>query len=183
MRECFKRVFGVRLRTEWLLKVLPPSARTTSTSSRNNSIDLHVLPEELDEKLATLHFPALGEVLAVPRWKRVTSARRATTQGPIRWKRGLTQNSRAGNPKRCDLNCHSRADCFINATPLRRPVAVGWAPLVCAGPLTTSLRGLWVSGYCPVQWWTVQKGGDPGTDHAKKGTTRTPGWQPKENAT
>ena len=24
-----------------------------------------------------------------------------------------------------------------------------WAPLVCAGPLTTSLRGLWVSGLLP----------------------------------
>ena len=23
---------------------------------------------------------------------------------------------------------------------------------------------------CPVQWWTVQKGGDPRTDHAIKGT-------------
>ena len=29
------------------------------------------------------------------------------------------------------------------------PEAVGWAPLVCAGPLTTSLRGLWVSGLLP----------------------------------
>ena len=33
---------------------------------------------------------------------------------------------------------------------------------------------------CPVQWWTVLKGGDPRTDQVKKGTTRTPGWQPKE---
>ena len=32
---------------------------------------------------------------------------------------------------------------------LRRPEAVGWAPLVCAGPLTTSLLGLWVSGLLP----------------------------------
>ena len=44
--------------------------------------------------------------LAVPRWKRVTSATRATTQGPIRWKRGLTQISQAGNPKRKRPNCH-----------------------------------------------------------------------------
>ena len=36
-----------------------------------------------------------------------------------------------------------------NTTVLRRPEAVGWAPLVCAGPLTTSLRGLWVSGLLP----------------------------------
>ena len=33
------------------------------------------------------------------------------------------------------------------------------------------------------QWWNKYKGGDPRTDQAKKGTTRTPGWQPKENAT
>ena len=33
---------------------------------------------------------------------------------------------------------------------------------------------------CPVQWWTVPKGGDPRTDHAIKGTTRTPGWHPEE---
>ena len=30
-----------------------------------------------------------------------------------------------------------------------RPEAVGWAPSVLAGPLTTSLEGLWVSGYLP----------------------------------
>ena len=28
---------------------------------------------------------------------------------------------------------------------------------------------------CPVQWWTVLKGGDPGTDQATMETTRTPG--------
>ena len=39
--------------------------------------------------------------------------------------------------------------CRNNATVERRPEAVGWAPLVCAGPLTTSLRGLWVSGLLP----------------------------------
>ena len=40
-------------------------------------------------------------------------------------------------------------DCRNNTTVLSRPEAVGWAPLVCAGPLTTSLRGLWVSGLLP----------------------------------
>ena len=40
-------------------------------------------------------------------------------------------------------------DCRNNTTVLRRPEAAGWAPLVCAGPLTTSLRGLWVSGLLP----------------------------------
>ena len=73
----------------------------------------------------------------------------------------LAQNSRAGNPKRCDLNCQSRADCFINATPLRRPEAVVWAPLV-SRPADYLPSG--TVGY--LQWWTVQKGGDPRTDHA-----------------
>ena len=88
------------------------------------------------------------------RWQfhagRVTSARRATTRGPIRQKRGLTQNSRAGNPKRCDLNCQSRADCFINATPLRRPEAVGWAPLVGkpADYLPSWTVGQWLPAPC-----------------------------------
>ena len=40
-------------------------------------------------------------------------------------------------------------DCRNNTTVLSRPEAVGWAPLVCAGLLTTSLRGLWVSGLLP----------------------------------
>ena len=40
-------------------------------------------------------------------------------------------------------------DCRNNTTVENRPEAVGWAPLVCAGPLTTSLRGLWVSGLLP----------------------------------
>ena len=46
------------------------------------------------------------------------------------------------------LDCHTKAgyDCYNNATVELRPEAVGWAPL-WAGPLTTSLRGLWVSGY------------------------------------
>ena len=39
--------------------------------------------------------------------------------------------------------------CRNNATVERRPEAVGWAPSVLAGPLTTSLRGLWVSGVLP----------------------------------
>ena len=39
--------------------------------------------------------------------------------------------------------------CRNNTTVLSRPETAGWAPLVCAGPLTTSLRGLWVSGLLP----------------------------------
>ena len=56
---------------------------------------------------------------------------------------------------------------------------MGWAPSVCAGPLTTSLRGLWVSvPPAAGQWRTERKGGDPITD--QEGTTRTPGWHPEE---
>ena len=33
---------------------------------------------------------------------------------------------------------------------------------------------------CSVQRWTVPKGGDPGTGHPTKGTTRTPCWHPEE---
>ena len=47
------------------------------------------------------------------------------------------------HPKETASYLPSRAVCFINATPSRRPDAVGSAPLV------TSLRGLWVSGYLP----------------------------------
>ena len=65
------------------------------------------------------------------------SYQRATTQGPIRV-RGFTRISRAGNPKRKRPNCH-------NKTPRCRGVGTpSWT-----GPLTTSLRGLWVSGYLP----------------------------------
>ena len=63
------------------------------------------------------------------------SYQRATTQGPIR-EREFTHISRAGNPKRKRPNCH-------NKTPRCRGVGTpSWT-----GPLTTSLRGLWVSGY------------------------------------
>ena len=40
-------------------------------------------------------------------------------------------------------------DCRNNTTVGSRPETAGWAPLVCAGLLTTSLRGLWVSGLLP----------------------------------
>ena len=56
--------------------------------------------------------------------------RRAATQRPI-IERGLTQISRAGNPKRPHPNC--QAGPTASSTPLgpsRRPDAVGWAPLV-----------------------------------------------------
>ena len=47
-----------------------------------------------------------------------------------------------------DPGLASRRGCVLTAIA-SRPEAVGWAPSVCAGPLTTSLRGLWVSGLLP----------------------------------
>ena len=41
------------------------------------------------------------------------------------------------------------SQCVHDGWRCRRPEAVVWAPSVCAGPLTTSLRGLWVSGLLP----------------------------------
>ena len=43
-----------------------------------------------------------------PRCKRVTSDRRSATLVPTKRRRGLTQNSRAGNPKRPRPNCHKK---------------------------------------------------------------------------
>ena len=109
------------------------------------------------------------------------SYRRATTQGPI-IEMGFTRISRAGIPKRPLPNCQSRVrllhqrHSFSNAQ-----MPWGGHPLVWAGLLTTSLRGLWVSGLpATVQWRTERKGGDPKTD--QEGTTRTPGWHPEEKA-
>ena len=84
-----------------------------------------------------------------------------------------------------DPGLASRRGCVLTANA-SRPEAVGWAPLVLAGPLTTSLRGLWVSGLpATVQWWSeCWRSGDPKTDQVTQGAdSELPGWQPKENAT
>ena len=53
-----------------------------------------------------------------------------------------------------------------------------------AGPLTTSLHGLWVSGLLPpCNGGPVRIVGDPKTDQASKGSdSDLAGWQPKETA-
>ena len=74
------------------------------------------------------------------------SYRRATTQGPIR-ERGLTQISRAGNPKRQLPNCQAGPTASSTLLILDAQMPCGGHPLW--GPLATSLRGLWVSGLLP----------------------------------
>ena len=47
----------------------------------------------------------------------------------------------------------------------------GGPPSCDLAPLTTSLRGLWVSGNAGTgQWWNVRRGGDPKNRPAKGGT-------------
>ena len=83
-------------------------------------------------------------------------------------KKGTTR-TRAGIPKRL------------------RPIAQmprGGHPSCDTAPLTTSLRGLWVSGSAGTgQWWNVRRGGDPKADQVTQGAdSELPGWQPKETA-
>ena len=72
-----------------------------------------------------------------------------------------------------DLGLASRRGCVLTATACR-PETVGWAPSVCAGPLTASLRGLGQWPPATGQWWNARRGpqnrpGDAG------GWLRTPG--------
>ena len=86
-----------------------------------------------------------------PRCKRVTSTRQKGDDprtDPMR--EGAHSDLPGWQPKeKAALTAKAGYDCLNNATSLRRPEAVGWAPSVCAGPLATSLRGLWVSGLLP----------------------------------
>ena len=76
------------------------------------------------------------------------SYRRATTQEPIIEGGSLVSPGLASQRDRF-LTAKAGYDCLNNATVENRPDAVGWAHPSWAGPLTTSLRGLWVSGYLP----------------------------------
>ena len=57
---------------------------------------------------------------------------------------------------------------------------MGWAPLVGrpADYLPWGTVGQWLPA--PGNGGPSERGGDPRTDQVKKGTTRTPGWQPEE---
>ena len=135
----------------------------------------------LDDRISSRSL--LMKQLLRPPCERVT--RRATTQGPIRCKRELTQNSLAGNPKRLRPNCLSTAGPTAQTTPLLRVAQKPWSGHPwCGRPadyLPSGTLGQWPPA--TVQWWTSLKGGDPKTDQASKGAdSELPGWQPKETA-
>ena len=98
--------------------------------------------------------------------------------------KGLTQISRAGNPKRRDLTAAIQQDRLLKQrqcfeTPRSRGVGtlrVGRP----AGYLPSGTVGQWPPA--TGQWWTELKGGDPRTDQTRKEMTWTPGRQPKETA-
>ena len=80
---------------------------------------------------------------------------------------GFTRISRAGIPKRPLPDC--QAGPTASSTPLfSTPRCRGVGTPSWAGPLTTSLRGLWVSGYLP-RAMADGKGGDPKTDQVTQG--------------
>ena len=116
--------------------------------------------------------------LAVPRWKRATEGRRPkdrSLEGGSLVSPGLaSQRDRFLTAKQGRLlyqrHCSKTPRCRGVGTPC-------WA-----GPLTTSLRGLWVSGYLPrAMADRAARGGDPKTDQEE--TTRTLGWHPEEKST
>ena len=91
---------------------------------------VYILPKQLVEQLATLHLPALGAKLTVFAQEDVdyTVVKLERLSRSTRSKQGRLLHQR---------HFLSKARCRGVGTP-------SWA-----GPLTTSLRGLWVSGYLP----------------------------------
>ena len=65
-------------------------------------------------------------------------------------RKGLDSNLPGWQPKETASKLPSRADCFINATLLRRPEAVEWAPLVGrpADYLPSGTVGQWLPAPC-----------------------------------
>ena len=88
--------------------------------------------------------------------------------------KGADSNLSGWQPKETasQLPLFSRADCLINATPSRRPEAVGWAPSVWQARWLPPFEDCGSVASCLRQWWTEHTGGDPRTDHAIKVTAR-----------
>ena len=96
--------------------------------------------------------------------------------------RSFEKGRRAGNPKRQLPHCRTTAGPTAQTTPLLRDAQKPWGGYPLYGRPTDYLPPGTVGQWPPAtgQWWTVLKGGDPKAGQAKKVTTRTPGWQPKE---
>ena len=96
--------------------------------------------------------------------------------------KGVDSNLPGWQPKETRPNCRTTAGPTAETTPLFRDAQKPWGghPLCGrpAGYLPSGTVGQWP--LATGQWWTEQKGGHPRTDKAIKGTTRTPGWHPKE---
>ena len=99
--------------------------------------DIHLLPTELDEKVAKMRLPALGTVL--------------TVFGDEETKNSSCVDATVREGRECLPEQH-----HLSASPRSRAVGT----LCVAGPLTTSFRGLWVSGLLPP---------DPKTDRLTQG--------------
>ena len=139
-----KKLLADRARRATVLRdrgLLPESSRTRGARCPTVLRDRGLLPESSRTRGARWATVLRRRGLLPPKDLEVEVARpscRELPQGP----QGTTASTtppfvRAGY------------DCRNNTTVLSRPEAVGWAPLVSAGPLTTSLRGLWVSGLLP----------------------------------
>ena len=106
--------------------------------------------------------------LAIPRWKRVTCDKKGDDPKD-RSDKGDDSDPGLATQRDSFLTAKAGYDCLNDATSWRRPEAVGWAPLCVAGPLASSLRGLWAVASCHLAMADRVKGGDPKTDHTKRG--------------
>ena len=102
--------------------------------------------------MATCHSPCILERWQSCRWRQWWTVQKgAATPEPTLRFRGLTQNSRAGNPKRKRPNCHCKS-------PRSRGVGT---PRVCrpADYLPPGTVGQWPPA--TGQWWILLKGRRP----------------------
>ena len=125
----------------------PSLPRDMDALSRVNTrgVELYILVETLVAGSPTLEESYLSKKGGDPR----------TDQA----QRGLTQNSRAGNPKRKRPNCHRKTPRSRGVGTLRDGRPADYFPLGTVGQWPPAAE----------QWWTVQEGGDPRTDQATKG--------------
>ena len=166
---------------------------------------------DTDDKLAVLHLPALSAVLTVFAQEHEFMLV-SRLKGPFRVNTSVVElycplecvvassptleesylsKEKGGDPRtgqtrkgtNSDPGLASRRDCVLTASA-SRPEAVGVGTPRVTGPLTTSHRGLWVSGLLsPGNGGTSKRAATREPTKRRKGTTRTPGWHPEEKAT